>query len=130
MMKINGEENRVLLVEVKYANATCNKTKGHSILVSIDIEYNTQKGYISFYVDFFNNDSFKNIENKKYMEFPTNSNSKIDSIKIFDTRNFIYFIDREAILKFGEILENKIEIKLNINDELIKLNYHGFASIV
>ena len=55
--------------------------------------YNNIKGYISFDVDFFNNKDFKNIENKTYIELPTNMHSKIDMIEISDTENFIDFID-------------------------------------
>ena len=130
LIRINGEQYKVLSSEVKYAKSTHNKTKGYSILVLINIEHNNQKGYISFYVDFFNNNNFKNIENKKYMELPTNSDSKINLIEIFDTRNFIDFIDSEMIVEFGKIFEKEIELKLNISDELIKLSYHGFANIV
>ena len=56
-------EYKVLSSEVKYVDATYNKLKGYSILVSLDIELNNIKGYISFYVDFFCVKDFKNIEN-------------------------------------------------------------------
>lgn len=52
MLKINNNEYKVLSSEIKYVNAIYNKRKGYSILVSLDIELNNVKGYISFYVDF------------------------------------------------------------------------------
>ena len=51
MLRINNNEYKVLNSEVKYVNATHNTKKGYSILVSLDIEFNNIKGYISFYVD-------------------------------------------------------------------------------
>ena len=53
MLLINNKEYKVLSTEIKYINATYNKMKGYSILISLDIELNNIKGYINFYVDFF-----------------------------------------------------------------------------
>lgn len=129
MLKINNKEYKVLTSDLKYVDATDNSKKGYSILVSLDIELNKVKGYISFYVDFFKDKDFKNIKNRKYIELPTELNSKITMIEIFDTANFIDFIDSEVNLKFGNIYNNQIEMKLNINDELIKLEYKGLLNI-
>lgn len=129
MLKINNKEYKVLTSDIKYVDATDNSKKGYSILVSLDIELNNVKGYISFYVDFFKDKDFKNIKNRKYIELPTELNSKITMIEIFDTANFIDFIDSEVNLEFGNIYNNQIEMKLNINDELIKLEYKGLLNI-
>lgn len=129
MLKINNKEYKVLTSEIKYVNATHNARKWYSILVSLDIELNNAKGYLSFYVDFFKDKDFKKIENIKYVELPTELNSKITMIEIFDTANFIDFIDSEVNLEFGNIYNNQIEMKLNINDELIKLEYKGLLNI-
>ena len=129
MLKINNKEYKVLTSDLKYVDATDNSKKGYSILVSLDIELNKVKGYISFYVDFFKDKDFKNIKNRKYIELPTELNSKITMIEIFDTANFIDFIDSGVNLEFGNIYNNQIEMKLNINDELIKLEYKGLLNI-
>ena len=129
MLKINNEESKILLSEIRFVNAKHNKKKGYSILVTIDIEVNGVKGYISFYVDFFDNNDFKNIENKEYNELPTNLDSKITMIEIFDTKNFVDFIDSNVIVKFGSIFNNKIETNIKIDDKLIKLDYQGILDI-
>ena len=129
MLKINNNEYKVLSSEVKYVDATYNKLKGYSILVSLDIELNNIKGYISFYVDFFDVKDFKNIENRKYVELPTELDSKIKMIEIFDTINFIDFIDSKVNLEFGIINNNHIKMNLSINDDLIKLEYQGLLNI-
>ena len=129
MLKINNNEYKVLTSDLKYVDATYNSKKGYSILVSLDIQLNEIKGYISFYVDFFDDNDIKIIENKKYIELPTEINSKISMIEIYDTKNFIDFIDSEVNLEFGNIDNDQIEMKLNIDDELIKLEYKGLLNI-
>ncbi len=129
MLKINNNEYKVLSSEIKFVNATNNNIKGYSILISLDIEYNNIKGYIAFYVDFFDNMDFKNIENKRYEELPTNLDSKIEMIEIFDTKEFIDFVDSIVKLEFGCIQNNRIKMSLNINDENIKLDYQGELDI-
>lgn len=129
MLKINNEECKILLSEIRFVNAKHNKQKGYSILVTSDIEVNGVKGYISFYVDFFNNNDFKNIENKEYNELPTKLDSKITMVEIFDTKNFVDFIDSNVIVKFGNILNNKIETNIKIDDKLIKLDYQEILDI-
>lgn len=129
MLRINNNEYKVLNSEVKYVNATHNIKKGYSILVSLDIEFNNIKGYISFYVDFFENNDFKNIENRKYVELPTELDSKITMVEIFDTNDFIDFIDSEVILEFGDIDNDKIKMVLSINDKLVKLEYQGLLNV-
>ena len=127
MLKINNEEYKVLSSEVRWVDATYNKRKGYSILVDIKLNHNGINGYINFYVDFFDNRDDNYIINKKYVELPSELNSKIDSVEIFDTKTFIDFIDSNVTLEFGNIKDNKIYMKLDINDELIKVEYKEMA---
>lgn len=127
MLKINNEEYNVLSSEVRWVDATYNKRKGYSILVDIKLNHNGINGYINFYVDFFDNRDNNYIINKKYVELPSELNSKIDSVEIFDTKTFIDLIDSNVTLEFGNIKDNKIYMKLDINDELIKIEYKEMA---
>ena len=123
MLKINNEKYKVLSSEVRWVDATYNKRKGYSILVDIKLNHNGINGYINFYVDFFDNRDNNYIINKKYNELPSELNSKIYSVEIFDTKTFIDLIDSNVTLEFGNIKDNKIYMKLDINDELIKIEY-------
>ena len=127
MLKINNEEYNILSSEVRWVDATYNKRKGYSILVDIKLNHNGINGYINFYVDFFDNRDDNYIINKKYVELPSELNSKIDSVEIFDTKTFIDLIDSNVTLEFGNIKDNKIYMKLDINDELIKIEYKEMA---
>ena len=127
MLKINNEEYNVLSSEVRWVDVTYNKRKGYSILVDIKLNHNGINGYINFYVDFFDNRDDNYIINKKYVELPSELNSKIDSVEIFDTKTFIDLIDSNVTLEFENIKDNKIYMKLDINDELIKIEYKEMA---
>lgn len=129
MLKINDKEYKVLTSEIKYASSMVNNQTGFTILVSIDLEKEGIKGYISFYVDYFKEKTIKNIENKKYIDLPTELDSKISMIEIFDTENFIDFIDSEITVEFGKVIGNKIETKIFINDGLIRIEYQGLIDI-
>lgn len=129
MLKINDKEYKVLTSEIKYVSSTVNNQNGFTVLVNIDLEKDNIKGYISFYVDYFKEKTIKNIENKKYIDLPTELNSKISMIEIFDTKNFIDFIDSEVTVEFGRVIDDKIETKIFINDELIKVEYQGLMDI-
>ena len=127
MLKINNEKYNILSSEVRWVDATYNKRKGYSILVDIKLNHNGINGYINFYVDFFDNRDNNYIINKKYNELPSELNSKIYSVEIFDTKTFIDLIDSNVTLEFGNIKDNKIYMKLDINDELIKIEYEGMT---
>ena len=129
MLKINNEEYKVLSSEVRWVDATYNKRKGYSILVDIKLNHNSINGYINFYVDFFDNIDDNCIINKKYVELQSELNPKIYSIEIFDTKTFIDLIASNVTLEFGNIKGNKIYMKLDINDELIKIEYEEMTSI-
>ncbi len=128
MLLINDKEYKVLSSKIEFVNASYNKIKGYSILVSLDIELNNVKGYVTFYVDFFADKDFKNIENKKYVDWPM-YDSKISMIEIFDTFKFIDSIYSVVSLEFKGILNKQIEAIFDINDKEIKLNYHGKLDI-
>lgn len=129
MLKINNKKYKVVSSEIKYVNSEFNKEKWYSIYLNFNIELNGKNGYFKFYIDKFKDKDFNNIKNKKFIDLPTNFNSKINMIEIFDTNEFIDFIDSEAIVEFKNIINNKIETQIIINDEKIKLEYQGLIDI-
>lgn len=126
MLRINNKEYKVISTEIEFVNSKYNKEDYYSVLISIKLNY---KGYIKLYIDKFKEKDFKSIENKKYVDIPTNLDSKINMIEIFDTEKFIDFIDSEVIVEFNNIIDDKIETKIFINDDNIKLDYQGLLDI-
>lgn len=129
MLKINNKEYITISSEIKYIKTLINKEKWYSIYVNLYIELNGKYGYIKFYIDKFKNKDFKNIENKELIDTPTKFNSKLYMIEIFDTKKFIDFIDSNVYVEFKDIVNSKIETIIFIDDDEIKLNYHGFIDI-
>ena len=130
MLKINNKKYKVISSKIKYANSTHNKEKYFSVFINVDIEFNKKAGYIKFYIDKFNKKDIKDIENKKFIDVPTKLDSKITMIEIFDTKNFIDFIDSDVIVEFKNIINDKIDTNININDEKINLEYQGLIDII
>ena len=129
MLKINNKEYKVISSKIKYVNSTHNKEKYFSILVNLNIELNGNNGYIKFYIDEFKDKNIKDIENKKFVDLPAKLDSKINMVEIFDTKNFIDFIDSDVIVEFKNIIDDKIETKINICDDKINLEYQGLIDI-
>ncbi len=130
MLIINNKDYKIISSNIKYVNALYNKEKYYSIVVDIDIGLNKEKGYIRFYIDKFKNNNIKNIENKKFIDLPTNLDSRINMIEINDTEKYIDFIDSEVIVEFNNIIDDKIETKIFIDDDNIKLDYQGLLDII
>ena len=105
MLKINNKEYKVISSKIKYVNSTHNKEKYFSILVNLNIELNGNNGYIKFYIDGFEKKNIKDIENKRFVDIPTKLDSKINMVEIFDTKNFIDFIDSDVIVEFKNIIK-------------------------
>ena len=129
MLKINNEECKIIYSDIKYITCTNHNIEEYAITVKIEMELNNIKGYISFDIDHFNNIDFKNIENKKYVDIPSELNSIINFVEIYDTKNFIDLIESEVVVEFGNIINNSIETKINIDDELIKVVYQGLLNL-
>lgn len=129
MLKINNEECKIISSDIKYINCTNHNIEEYSITVKIEMELNNVKGYISFDINYFNNKDFKNIENKKYIDNPSDMEPIINFVEIYDTKNFIDLIQSEVIVEFGNIINNSIEAKINIDDELIKVDYQGLLNL-
>ena len=93
------------------------------------IQLKVFKGYIKFYIDRFKDKNIKDIENKKFVDLPTKLDSKITMIEIFDTKDFINFIDSDVIVEFKNIISHKIETKINISYDKINIEYQGLIDI-
>lgn len=130
ILVINNLKYKVLDSEIKFVNAKYNSKKGYSLLVCIHIMLDDIKGYINFYVDFFEEKNFKLIENKIYKELPTDFHSKISLFEIFDTKKYYDYIDSIVTLNFGEIYDKNVLIDLIIDDENFKLKYKGNLTII
>ncbi len=129
MIKINNASYNVINSKVKYAQSTYNGYKGYAILVTLDIVKDEFKGYVSFYVDFFLNDDFKNIENKSYIENLNEFDSKVSMLEILTESDFTDYVHGKVFLNFGNIINKQINMDLRIDSKELKLDYHGLLDL-
>ena len=129
IIKINNASYNVINSKVKYAQSTYNGYKGYAILVTMDIGKGEFKGYVSFYVDFFLNNDFKNIENKSYIENLNEFESKISMLEILTESDFTDYVHGKVFLNFGNIINKQINMDLRIDSKELKLDYHGLLDL-
>ena len=129
IIKINNASYNVINSKVKYAQSTYNGYKGYAILVTLDIVKDEFKGYVSFYVDFFLNDDFKNIENKSYIENLNEFDSKVSMLEILTESDFTDYVHGKVFLNFGNIINKQINMDLRIDSKELKLDYHGLLDL-
>ena len=129
IIKINNASYNVINSKVKYAQSTYNGYKGYAILVTMDIGKDDFKGYVSFYVDFFLNDDFKNIENKSYIENLNEFDSKVSMLEILAESDFTDYVHGKVFLNFGNIINKQINMDLRIDSKELKLDYHGLLDL-
>lgn len=129
IIKINNASYNVINSKVKYAQSTYNGYKGYAILVTMDIGKDEFKGYVSFYVDFFLNDDFKNIENKSYIENLNEFDSKVSMLEILAESDFTDYVHGKVFLNFGNIINKQINMDLRIDSKELKLDYHGLLDL-
>ena len=129
IIKINNTSYNVINSKVKYAQSTYNGYKGYAILVTMDIVKDEFKGYVSFYVDFFLNNDFKNIENKSYIENLNEFDSKVSMLEILAESDFTDYVHGKVFLNFGNIINKQINMDLRIDSKELKLDYHGLLDL-
>lgn len=129
IIKINNTSYNVINSKVKYAQSTYNGYKGYAILVTLDIGKDEFKGYVSFYVDFFLNNDFKNIENKSYIENLNEFDSKVSMLEILTESDFTDYVHGKVFLNFGNIINKQINMDLRIDSKELKLDYHGLLDL-
>ncbi len=131
MLIINNTEDFELIDEkIEIVNARNNGIAGYTFYVQTKFKKDGVEGYIQFYVGFYKNRSFQNIVLKKWKENPCDLDSTINYIEIFDTNQFIDFIDSRVYLEFGNIIDDKIEMKFIVDDESIQMDYISLLRLV
>lgn len=129
MLKINDKIIDVYTTEIKYSNSQYNSDFGYSPVITIEYEQENKRGYISFFLDFHEELNFNMLTNKEYIDNPSDINSKISMLEIYDTKDFIDYVDSSVLVSFKDIIDNNIETKINIDDGAIKVEFDGLLYI-
>lgn len=96
----------------------------------INIDTN-EKGYINLDAGFEKNNDISAFTKREYNGIPFDGNdNQFIFFEVFDTEKFLDTeIESKIILKIKNILEDKIEVHFELNDELIKIKYDGYLGI-
>ena len=123
MLKINDKNvDCISKKEIKVIKSIVNKNEGFGIRINVIFTINNINGYFTLNFAHENNNDINKFINKTYKGNWYSDNGDI-LLEIFDTNNFVDFIDSEVKLEFGDIDNNQIKMILSINDKLIKLEY-------
>ena len=98
MLKINDKIIDVYTTEIKYSNSQYNSDFGYSPVITIEYEQENKRGYISFFLDFHEELNFNMLTNKEYIDNPSDINSKISMLEIYDTKDFIDYVDSSVLV--------------------------------
>lgn len=129
MLKIDDKEYEITKEVIKVSSLKNNFENGYDI--GIDIKFG-EKGYLFLSAGFAKDNNVNNFINKEYIGNPYQvEDSQINLFEIFDGTNFL---DTEIVnkikLKIGNIVNNKIEVNIELDDDLIKIRYYGNLDII
>lgn len=133
MLYIDNKNLEVTKQSIRVGNFINYGDSGYNINIQlsfINIDTN-EKGYINLDAGFEKNDDIRVFTNKEYNGVPFDSNdNQFIFFEVFDTYKFLDTeIESKIILKVKNILESKIKVFFELNDELIKVKYDGYLDI-
>ncbi len=129
MLLINGENAKILETYFKISKYSFDE--GYYGNLSIVFQLHNKKGYFQFFIDNPKNDSFYYYINKTYKCIPEDDHNSIYDLEIYDTNNFYDSGDfeNEMTVSFGTIENNKINVRILINEEYVSIDFNDKVDI-
>jgi len=129
MLIIDDKKYEVTTHNIKICNFINNFDKGYDIDIQIEFD---NKGFLNLSAGFEKDNDINNFINKEYTGNPSQlEDSQINFFEIFDANKFL---DTEVVnkitLKIGNIIDNKVEASIELDDDLIKIRYFGNLDII
>jgi len=131
MLKIDNKELKVIKQDIWVNKCTVNWVKGYEISVQLKFLNNKELGYLNLSAGFLENEDIKGFLNYEYKDIPYSGiDSEISFFEIYDTFKFLDTeIESEITLKLEGISDDdKVKANINLNDELIKIEYEGYLN--
>lgn len=133
MLKVNGNRAKILKTEFKFSNYTLNgQEHGYVGFLSVSFEIQKKKGYFDFYVDNCWEKDITYFINKEYCCIPEDNADEINYLEVFDTNAFydIGTFYNKMKVKFGEVEKNKIRVTIEIQEEIVSIEFNDFVEIM
>ena len=130
MLIIDGKEYKIN-EEVAYVGEhTCNNVNGYNINFEISFNDGEDKGYLYLNTGFEKEKDINLFLNKKFAglnfgEYPFMFLEVCDTKKYLDTE-----IESEITAQIKDLTDEKIEVSINVDDDLIKIKYEGNMKLI
>jgi hypothetical protein len=122
-MNINGKNVIIVEKQIHIEKYICNDVPGYDINISMKFLNNDtyEQGYMNLSVGYESSVDISNFINKKYEGVPFDENHVF--FEIYDTEHFYDTeIESPIIVEICDFINNKIKVKISLNDELVKLD--------
>ena len=130
MLNIDGTELEVTEHQIKVGKFINHGINGYNIDIHLEFNNNKKQGYLNLDAGFEKNNDIINFINKEYIGIPFDNDNQFIFFEIFDTEKFLDTdIESKIILKIKNIVDNKVMVNFEVNDELISINFEGYLNI-
>lgn len=132
MLDINNQKASISDAKFIFNSFTLNGVPcGYLGFIMITFELNGIKGYLNFDIGNIPDKDFGYYENKEFECIPFDDHTKISLIELFDTKVFYNHGEfyNAMNVKFGKIKNNKIEVKIRINEEFTDIYFNDYIEL-
>lgn len=131
MLIIDSRELSVIGHQIKVGNCTINGVKGYNLNIQLKFTNNEENGYLNLSAGFEKSSDIMNFISKEYVGIPFDVSDNSIFFEVYDTEKFLDTeIESEIVLKLKEIVDDKVEVYIEVNDELIKIKFEGYLDII
>ena len=133
MLQIDNKEVKITKQNIFVGHIKVNNVNGFNIVINIEFLniLTNKKGYINLDVGFEKTNNINNFINKEYKDVNMGFTNQHIFLEVFDTENFFDSeIENDIIIKIEEIVENKVKVFFEVNEDFIVIKYDGYLDVV
>ncbi len=129
MLYIDNKNYKITNQKIFVGKYIKNGESGYNIniqLLFIDSD-SKEQGYINLDLGFEKDNDINNFLNKKYDGVPFEDDIFFE---VYDTKKFLDTeIESKILVKLKEIIDDKVKVIFELNDDLIKIKFDGFLTL-
>ena len=129
MLYIDNKNYKIANQKIFVGKYTKNGESGYNIniqLLFIDPD-SKEQGYINLDLGFEKDNDINNFLNKEYVGIPFEDDIFFE---VFDTKKFLDTeIESKILVKLKEIIDDKVKVIFELNDDLIKIKFADFLTL-
>lgn len=128
MLQIDDDNCIVIKEKLFVGEFKNNHEDGYNICLQLEFIRNgsKEKGYINIDAGFEKTPELRQFTNREYYGIPFNNDNQYISFEMFDSKRFLdTHIESPIKLRISELSNYKIEVFIELNDDLVKIKYLG-----